>query len=205
MRNSSNFSTYSFADLLPWVWWCQLSMRRALNNSDTYFVSSSSFILSHVSSGDRPRAAHLFCSVVQYWLAWPDSFIAAYLTFLDSVSSYHVKYLSSWSVQSMKSYGSRRPSKLGTSILMLFRYWVSGLDRLSVLLRRLFLGRVWPPVASTLVSLSSSVLRASSLAFILVNIAAIYWGSTGKVWDLLNSPIKYGWPLRVGMHYTKSK
>jgi len=141
MRNSSNFSTYYFADLLPWVCWCQLSMRRALNNGGTYFVSISSFILSYVSIGGRPRAACLFSKLVQYWLAWPDSFIAAYLTFLHSVSSYHVIYLSSWSVQSMKSCESWRPSKLGTSILMLFRYWASGLDVFSVLCW-LFLGGV---------------------------------------------------------------
>jgi len=72
----------------------------------TYFVSNSSFIISHVSISGRPRIARLFSRLVQYYLAWSGSFIAAYLTFLDSVSSYHVKYLSSWSVQSIKSYGS---------------------------------------------------------------------------------------------------
>jgi len=25
------------------------------------------------------------------------------------------------------------------------------------------------------------------------------------VWDLLDSPNRYGWPLRVDIHYTKSK
>ena len=38
----------------------QLSMRWALNDGDTYFVSNSSFILSHVSIGGRPRVARLF-------------------------------------------------------------------------------------------------------------------------------------------------
>ena len=38
-------------DLLPLVYWCELSMRRALNDGDTYFVFSFSFILSHVSIG----------------------------------------------------------------------------------------------------------------------------------------------------------
>ena len=109
-----------------------------LNDGGTYFVSSCSFILSHVSIGGRPRAARLFPRFIQYWLVWPDSFITTYLTFLDSINSYHMKYLFSWSVKSMKNCGSWRPSKLWTSILMLFRYWASGLDVLSVLLRRLF-------------------------------------------------------------------
>jgi len=172
MRNSSNFSTL-FYDLLPWVCWCQLSMKRALNDGGTYFVFNSSFILSHVSISGRPRAACLFFRLVQYWLAWPDSFIAAYLTFLDSESSYHVKYLSSWSVQSMKSCGSWRPSKLGTSILMLFKYWASGLDVFLVLLCQLFLGGIWSHVDFTLVNLSSIVLRVSNLAFISANIVTI--------------------------------
>ena len=117
-----------------------------------HILRFSSFILSHVVIGGRPRAARLFSRLVQYWLAWPDSFIAAYLTFLDSESSYHVKYLSSWSVQFMKSCGSWRPSKLGTSILMFFRYWASGLDVFSMLLRQLFsmeFDHVWTPLCST--------------------------------------------------------
>ena len=143
------FSTYFFAYLLPWVYWCQLSMRRALNDSGTYFVSNSFFIPSHVSIGGRSRAARLFSMLVQYWLAWSNNFIVAYLIFLDSVSLYNVKCRSSWSVHFMKSCGSWCPSKLGTSILMFFRYWASGLDELSVLWHRLFPGGVWSRIDFT--------------------------------------------------------
>ena len=76
------------------VYWCQLSMRRALNDGGTYFISSSSFILFYMSIGGRPRDARLFLKLIQHWLAWLESFIAMYLTFLYSVSSYHVKYIS---------------------------------------------------------------------------------------------------------------
>jgi len=60
------------------------------------------------------------------WLAWPFSFIATNLTFLALESGYHVKYLSMCRSHSKKSWGSRRPSKVRTSNLMLFKYWSSG-------------------------------------------------------------------------------
>jgi len=154
-------------------------MRRALNDGDTYCVSSSSFILSYLPIGGRPRAARLFSRLVQCSLAWSDNFIAACLIFLDSVSSYHVKYLSSWSVQFMKNCGLWHLSKSGTSNLMFFRYWASGLNVFSML-RRLFLYGVLSCVYSTLLSLSSSVLRVSNLAFISVNIVQSARDSLGR-------------------------
>ena len=137
MRNSSNFTTYVFADLLSWLYWCHLSIRRSLNDGGTCLPFSSSFIISHVSIGHWSQDACMFSKLVQYWLAWPVSFMAANLIFLGSVRLYHVKYLSSWSVHSRKSCGLWRPSKMGTWILMFFRYWSSGLGGLSVLSRRL--------------------------------------------------------------------
>ena len=105
MRNSSNFAAYSFANLLPWLYWCHLSIRRSLNDVGTYLPFSSSFIISHVSIGRWSRDARMFSKLVQYWLAWPVSFMAVNLIFLGSVRLYHVKYLSSWSVLSKKIVG----------------------------------------------------------------------------------------------------
>jgi len=112
MRNSSNFFTYSCADLLPWVYRCHLSIRWALTDGGTYFPLSSSLILRQVSIGSYSKATCMFTKLVQYWLAWPINFIAVNLTFLSSVRSYHIKYLSSCWVQSRKSYGSWSPSNV---------------------------------------------------------------------------------------------
>ena len=153
-------------------------MRRALNDGGTYFVSNSSFIRSHMSIGGRPRVARLFSKLVQYWLAWPDSFFAAYLTFLGLVISYHVKHL--WVSNLWKVVGCD-VHQVGDINLDIFQILSIGLGGLSILLHQFFLGGVWLSmgdsgdscVAFTLVNLSLNVLRVSNLAFISANIIAI--------------------------------
>jgi len=120
MRNSSNFTTYSFVDLLPWVYWFHFFMRRVLNDGGTYFICTSSFIISYVLVGNWPQATRMFSRLVQYWLAWPDSFTVADLIFLTSLSC------TMWSTNLVGV--SNLEKVVGTSFLMVFRYWASGLD-----------------------------------------------------------------------------
>ena len=77
--------------------------------------------------GSSRQDALIDSTLVQYWLARPVIFMTASLTFLGSVMGYHVKYLSSYCSQYRKSYGSCHPSKVGTSNLILFKYWSSWL------------------------------------------------------------------------------
>ena len=144
----------------------------------------------------------------QYWLAWPVSFIAANITFLGSVRSYHVKYLSCC-IQSRKSW-SKHPSMVGTLNLMFLRYFSSWLYALRWVFHSAFgCNRVFLvlggscAISKWLVSLQFGlrfeqwVKLSWCVGEYSDKLLGIYMGS--GVWFISLSS-KHGLPPRVGLH-----
>jgi len=76
--------------------------------------------------------------------------MTANLTFLGLVRGYHMKYLLSCCSQCRKSYGLWRPSKVGTSNLMLFKYWSSVLCVLQLSLGGTGVSQFWMVLVQSL-------------------------------------------------------
>jgi len=151
----------------------------------------------------------MISKLVQYWLAWPVSFITANLTFLGSVRMYYVKYLSTC-IQSRKSWESKHPLKVGTLSLMFLRYFSSWLCALRWVFHSAFgCNRVFSVLGGSCAVFKWLVFLQFGLRFeqwvklswcvdeYSDKLLGIYMGS--GVWFISLSS-KHGLPPRVGLH-----